>query len=333
MFGKEKQGSQGNQGSQDSQGNQGNNKPQEVQMAKQETKVEVKQETATALVAAPAAGSDALVYIAPNEADRALLSTQLEACKAVNKDSFMKMFRQMNPCKPGMDADMDQRWSPARMRIHQAVSRDNIPTDSKLGDLYTSSGKQIKKPFRFTPIFFHRGRIMFVDNAFKCGSNDGHNNHDGIPCVQCPNNTTKNANGSAVCAHTLEVFAIDEANENTYILSFSKSGFLEGEKLRKLATSGEFPWEQWFTLDTKEEMTSSKRYFRYLVGATNDKVDPAVQRVLFTLSSFIQDGREKSKADLAQRKLLATTRVSDIGPAAGQSVPVVEGTPDFGGAL
>lgn len=320
MFGKEKQGNQSNQ---EKQGNQ----KEEEKMA--ETKVEAKPETAIAT-----RGSfDPLEFIAPNEGDRALLSSQVNSCPEKNKDGFLKMFRQMNPNKPGMDSDMDRRWSPARMRIHQAVSRDNIPSESKLGDLYTSNGKHLGKPFRFTPIFFHRGRIMFVDNAFKCGSNDGQNSHDGIPCATCPHSNTKNPNGSATCANTIEVYAVDESNENVYLISFSKSGFLEGEKLRKLATAGEYPWETWFTLDTKEEMTSSKRYFRYIVNSTNNKVDPAVQRVLFTLSTFIQDGREKAKAEMAQRKLLATTRVSDVGAAAGPSVPAVEGTPDFGGSL
>lgn len=327
MFGKEKQGNQGVQGVQ-------GNQPKEEAMAAKETKAEVKETVNTETSLVPTRPqADVLSFIAPDEQSRTLLAAQLKACPEARREAFMKMFRMMSPDKPGMDSDMDRRWSPARMRIHQAVSRDNIPDGSKLGDLYTSAGKHIKSPFKFVPIFFHRGRIMFQDNQLKCGSNDGVTSRDGVPCSSCPHDKEKNPNGSAVCPQTIEVFVIDELNENTYILSFSKAGFLEGERLRKLATANEFPWEQWFTLSSKETTVPGKKYFSYSVGVTNEKVDPTVQNVLYSLSTFIQRGRDQAKTELAQRKLLATTRVSDVGAAAGPSVPAVEGTPDFGGSL
>ena len=77
------------------------------------------------------------------------------------KSKVQSLVAQANPVKPGME-EVTTTWSVARVQIAQPTTQSSAkPESAKQGDLYTTAGQILERPFGFIPIWFNLENIMF----------------------------------------------------------------------------------------------------------------------------------------------------------------------------
>jgi hypothetical protein len=171
---------------------------------------------------------------------------------------------------------------PPRVKVVQAMSKENTDQLAKIGDFYnTLTGESYGPTLRFIPIVPFKQRVFLVrderreayDDALtavglaplsegqglKCRSLDTFQGigEPGILCNDCPLRAWGPANRPPYCTETYNVAAINELGELLF-LGFQKSSAKVGKRLfSALRLRREAPWV--FTYEAKTSMTTNAR--------------------------------------------------------------------------
>lgn len=218
-----------------------------------------------------------------------------------------------SPQRPGME-EMAAAWRVPRIQIAQPTSQSDAKPDSaRNGDLYTSSGQLVERPFNFTPIYFHRENINFPQGGRTpaCNSIDAKLGSPFGECERCPHLPFGMQNGgrgdqrrtdcqtSIVCAAMSNNF--ETGNAQIYLVHFSKTSFGAGRALMKLTTPHPFVWKQSYLLNTEKKTAEVGLYYAYTVVGTAKDNDQGAQLIAQRMYALYGAERNRSLAQWYSR--------------------------------
>ncbi len=293
---------------------------------KPETKVETKAEPTAAIVttqAAPVAAKASkpavqslgqrLALRDPAELE-AECASKLDALRQLSSDpslpadvqkAVLMLVDQAAQVKPGME-EVTTRWRIQRIQIAQATSTTAAKPDSaKNGDLYTTAGKLLEKPFGFIPFHFSQENIMFPMGAKapSCQSPDAKLGQPFGECQACPNlpfglqNNGKGDQKKTDCQNQIVAVVVAADLSQVYMIQFAKTSRGAGSALISLAGQQQFPWKQSYLLETEKGNSELGNFHKYKVSPTGKDNDAHKARVAQALCDLYTAERYRFLAD------------------------------------
>jgi hypothetical protein len=249
----------------------------------------------------------------PAELD-AECATKLEALRALATDPAMPaalqkvvgaLVDQAAQVKPGME-EVTTRWRIARVQIAQATSTQAAKPDSaKNGDIYTTAGKLLERPFPFIPFHFSQENIMFPMGAKapSCQSPDAKLGQPYGECQKCPNlpfgmqNLGKGDQKKTDCQNQIVAVVLAADLSQVYMIQFAKTSRGAGSALISLAGQQQVPWKQTYLLETEKGNSELGNFHKYKVSPTGKDNDEHVQRVAQALCDLYTAERYRMLAE------------------------------------
>ena len=183
------------------------------------------------------------------------------------------------------------------------------PDNAKPGDLFSTVGDLISRPFKFRVLYGFRTHVRFQqgEKAPVCGSPDGVLGSPLGKCDLCafapmgtqkiPGTTTVkpwNDQKTSECANQLTFLVVDSTYSNIYEITFSKTSFKAGNVLATLAKgSGDKLWNKEFMLETEKQANAKGTYYILKVSPAGNPIDDGHDKVCLALKSFYVAGRQK----------------------------------------
>ncbi len=209
------------------------------------------------------------------------------------------------PVKPGME-EMNTTWSVVRVNVAQPTTQAAAkPEAARPGDLYTTAGALLEKPFAFIPLHFNLENVMFIEGrrAPMCGAPDA---KLGVPnglCKNCqylPYGQQNGGSGEQVmtdCQNQIVVAALAADLSQVCLLTFAKSSRRAGSDLVKLAKAHPYPWKQSYLLSTEKKSGDLGVYYICKIEPTSRDNPPEVVRLAQALSELYSANRKKFLAE------------------------------------
>jgi hypothetical protein len=269
---------------------------------------------AKALVAKPSMGA---VAAAMNPADlEAVVVQRREALSALADDTTMPdVARQAvrtlaalaSPSKPGME-EMVAAWKVPRISIVQPTSQsDNKPEAAKNGDLYTSAGQLLERPFSMILLYIFEENINFPTNGKnpECQAPDAKLGSPYGECLKCPHLPFGKQNGGrgdqqkTNCQNNIVaiVMSTDLTNPGVYMVQFGKTSRKAGSALLSLAGQQTSLWRQSYLLNTEKKTGDLGLYYIAKVEPTGKDNPEHVMRLAEALYGMYVAGRKMFLAD------------------------------------
>lgn len=185
------------------------------------------------------------------------------------KARLQQLVELAQPVRPGMD-EYQQRWEVARVNICQPTTQASAkPESAKPGDLYTSAGALLERPFQFIPFYFHEENLLFRvgEKAPECRSMDAKLGSPYGLCAACPNLPFGKQNGGqgeqkqTDCFSQLVVTVLVMDLGMVYDIPFAKTSRTAGNALAALARAQTFPWKQSYLLNTEKKTGEKGVYY------------------------------------------------------------------------
>lgn len=207
--------------------------------------------------------------------------------------------------KPGME-EVTTRWRIPRIQIAQATSTTAAKPDSaKNGDLFTTAGKVLEKPFPFIPFHFSQENIMFPMGAKapSCQAPDAKLGSPFGECQKCPHlpfgmqNGGKGDQKKTECQNQIVVVALSRDLTQVYMIQFSKTSRGAGSALQSLAGQMPVPWQQSYLLETEKGNSELGNFHKYKVAPTGKDNDPNAIRVAQALCDLYSAERYRFLAE------------------------------------
>lgn len=267
----------------------------------------------TSMVSAP---KPAILNKDPNQIDTDI-GTKMQALMGLLDDGdipgpmrekLRMIVDQARPDKPGME-EMDTTWALARLSIAQPTSQaSSKPDNAKAGDIFTSGGQIVERPFGFIPVFFHYENIMFKqgEKAPECYSPDAKVGSPYGTCLACPNLPFGLQNGGrgdqkpTECQNNIVVVAVAFDMSQVVKIQFGKTSRGAGSALLSLAKANPFPWKQSYLLET-EKRTGEFTYWVYKTSPTGKDNDAAQIKIAKALNELFTASRQKALFDFYSR--------------------------------
>lgn len=186
-----------------------------------------------------------------------------------------RIVTKLNPNREGYETDSTGVWKIPNMLVNQfTTTHKSKPDNAKPGDLFTTSGLLISRPFKYYVLYMYERNILFEqgEDRPKCSSPDGKLGSPFGFCEKCqflPINKQKGAWASRTktnCANVLDALVIDASFNDMYLLSFSKTSRTAGSALHDILNASDNIFDREFQLDTELKNTESGKY--YVLKAT-----------------------------------------------------------------
>lgn len=190
-----------------------------------------------------------------------------------------------NPQRPGME-ETNTYWKVARVNIAQPTTQSDMkPEAAKQGDLYTTSGQLLQRPFGIIPIYFHEENINFPQNGKipVCQSMDAKLGSPFGECLKCPHLPLGKQPGKfedqkkTDCTNNIVCVAMTVDLSMVCVIQFAKTSRKAGNALLSLAGQQQFVWKQSYLLDTERASADVGVYYKYKMSPTGKDNDADVQ--------------------------------------------------------
>lgn len=265
---------------------------------------------ATAIVVAkPATGLpvptiqdlDALAATARDKFEAFALLLNDESLSAPVKEKLKGLIDQANPVKPGME-EVVTTWSVPRITLVQPTTNDpKKPESARPGDLYSSAGQLLERPFGFIPFYFHTENIKFKqgEKAPECSAPDAKLGSPYGLCQSCPHLPLGQQNGGrgqqkkTECQNQIVVAALSADLSQVYLMQFAKTSRSAGSALMALAKAQPFPWKQSYLLSSSKETGDLGTYYILKTEPTGKDNSAEAQRVAKALNEMYTANRKK----------------------------------------
>lgn len=306
-----------------------NDKPETKADAKPETKAEAKQPDATppqtttqTAIAAPKPAPMArprkvkpargleLMNKNPIELDNAV-SVAMDELVALATDPRLpaeyqktvnELVSQASTEKPGMEEVM-VGWKIPLITINQPTTTAAArPDTAKLGDVYTSEGKVLERPFPFLVFSLFQENVCFPQNAKTpvCSAPDAQLGNTYGKCVECPHLPfgLQNAAEQKITDCQNQITAIVATTDMTkvYMVRFAKTSRKAGSALQSLAGASNRMWDNSFLLST-EKGSGAQAYFIFKVEPTGKPNNEHVRLIAQVLCNLYRAERDRALAD------------------------------------
>jgi hypothetical protein len=306
-----------------------NDKPETKADVKSETKAEAKQpdaappptttETAiatskpAALIRArrvkPARGLE-LMHKDPVEMDNAV-SSAMGALVALATDPKLpteyqkivtELVNQASTDKPGME-EVVVGWKIPLITINQPTTTAAArPDTAKLGDIYTSEGRVLERPFPFLVFSLFQENVNFPQNAKVpvCTALDAQLGNAFGKCVECPHLPyglqTAAEQKVTDCQNQITAIVATIDASKVYMVRFAKTSRKAGSALQSLAGASIRMWDNSFLLST-EKGQGAQAYFVFKVEPTGKPNNEHVRLIAQTLCNLYRAERDRALAD------------------------------------
>jgi len=271
-------------------------------------------DTSKALVSKPSMGAQAATQ------DPAVLEAMVlqkrDALIALAEDSTLPEATRMavrtiaalaSPNKPGME-EVLTTWKVPRISIVQPTSQSEAkPEAAKNGDLYTTAGQLLERPWAGIPLYFYEENINFPQNGKNpaCQAPDGKLGSPFGTCLQCPHLPFGKQNGGrgdqkrTDCQNNIVVVMLtaDLTNPSVYMVQFGKTSRKAGSALMSLAGQQTAVWRQSYMLSTEKKTGDLGLYYVYKVEPTGKDNPDHVMKLAEALYGMYVAGRKLFLAD------------------------------------
>lgn len=225
------------------------------------------------------------------------------------KEKLGFIIAQARPDKPGME-EVDAAWTLPRLSIVQPTTQANAkPEAAKPGDVYTSAGQIVERPFGFIPVFFHYENIMFIqgEKVPQCYSPDAKTGSPFGVCLACPNlpfglqNGGKGDQKPTECQNNIVAVAVSFDMSTVAKIQFGKTSRGAGSALLALARANPFPWKQSYLLETEKKTGDKGTYYVYKTSPTGRDNDAPRVKIAKALNELFTASRQKALYDFYAR--------------------------------
>lgn len=204
--------------------------------------------------------------------------------------------------KPGME-EVTLGWKIPRITINQPTTTSNLrPEAAKLGDLYTTEGRVLERPFPFLVFSMFQENVNFPQDARipACIAPDAQLGNPYGKCEDCPHLPygMQKASEQKVTDCQNQIVAIVATLDMTkvYMIQFAKTSRSAGSALQSLAGSGIVPWSNSYHLTT-EKGTGQVAYFKFKVEPTGKPNNEHMCKIAQALCNLYRAERDRALAD------------------------------------
>ena len=212
------------------------------------------------------------------------------------------LVKQASTEKPGME-EVTLGWRIPRITINQPTTTSSArPEAAKLGDLYTTEGKILERPFPFLVFTMFQENVNFPQDAKvpACVAPDAQLGSPYGKCVECPHLPfgLQPAQEQKVtdCQNQIVAIVASTDLEKVYMIQFAKTSRSAGSALQSLAGSGAVPWASNYLLST-EKGSGQQAYFKFKIEPTGKPNNEHAGRVALALCNLYRAERDRMLAD------------------------------------
>lgn len=207
--------------------------------------------------------------------------------------------------KPGME-EVVLGWKIPLIQINQptttAVAK---PDTAKLGDIFTSEGKILERPFGFLVFALFQENVNFPQGAKVpvCSAPDAQLGNTYGECLKCPFLPMGLQSGAWTdqkvtdCQNQITAVVATTDLSKVYMVRFAKTSRKAGSALQSLAGAGDFPWSNNFLLSTEKGTGTQGNYYIFKVEPTGKPNDEHGRRIAQTLCDLYRAERDRALAE------------------------------------
>lgn len=240
------------------------------------------------------------------------------------KTAVKSLLKALNPVKEGIEEDTG-RWSVLRIMVCQPTTQAaSKPADAKQGDLYTSAGQLVERPFAFTPLYVQYENVMFTEGEKvpTCQASDAKLGSKYGICLTCPNlpygmqNGGRGTQQQTACQNQVVVTALSMDLRMVALITFAKTSRSAGSALVNLIRNQEFLWKQSYLLTTEKQTGTKGTYYTLKVEPTGKNCPPDVVKVGDAVHAMTGARRKVFLGEMYTRALAAPMQVAMAEEAA-----------------
>lgn len=204
--------------------------------------------------------------------------------------------------KPGME-EVVTGWKVPRITINQPTTTAAArPEAAKLGELYTSEGKILEKPFPFLVFSIFYENVNFPQGAKvpACVAPDAHLGNPFGKCLDCPHLPYGMQPGDEQkvtdCQNQVVAIVATADMSKVYMIQFAKTSRKAGSALQSLAGASNRMWDNSFLLSTEKGTGTQGAYFTMKVEPTGKANNEHVSRIAQALCNLYRAERDRALA-------------------------------------
>lgn len=218
-----------------------------------------------------------------------------------------------SPNKPGLE-EMVAAWKVPRINIVQPTSQSEAkPESAKNGDLYTTAGQLLEKPWGGIVLYVYEENINFPPQGKipACSAPDAKLGSPFGECVKCPHLPFGKQNGGrgdqhkTDCQNNIVAVMASVDLSQVYLVQFGKTSRKAGSALLSLAGQQSVVWKQSYLLNTEKKTGDLGLYYIYKIEATSKDNSADTQKVCEALYGLYVAERKKFLADWYARPMRA----------------------------
>lgn len=215
--------------------------------------------------------------------------------------------------KPGME-EVQTGWRLPRVNIAQPTTQSEAkPESAKNGDLYTTAGALLERPFGIIPLYFFEENINFPQNQKNpaCSAPDAKLGSPFGECLKCPHLPFGKQNGGrgdqkkTDCQNNIACVALAADLKQVVIIQFGKTSRKTGSALLTLAGQQTHVWKQSYLLNTEKKTGEVGVYYIFKIEPTGKDNDANVMKLSHALYEMYNAERQRMLADWYSRPMRA----------------------------
>ncbi len=216
----------------------------------------------------------------------------------------IELVSQASSEKPGME-EVAYGWKIPLITINQPTTTAAArPDTAKLGDIYTSAGKVLERPFPFLVFSLFQENVNFPEQSSKvpsCVAPDAQLGNTYGKCSECPYLPFGLQSGSVEqkitsCQNQITAIVATADMAAVYMVRFAKTSRKAGSALQSLAGASNRMWNNSFLLST-EKGSGAQAYFIFKVEPTGKPNNEHVQLIAQTLCNLYRAERDRALAE------------------------------------
>ncbi len=214
-----------------------------------------------------------------------------------------ELVNQASTEKPGME-EVVFGWKIPLIQINQPTTTAAAkPDTAKLGDIFTSEGKVLERPFGFLVFSLFQENVNFPQGAKipACTAPDAQLGNTYGKCVDCPHLPygMQGAGDQKItdCQNQITVVVATTDLSKVYMIRFAKTSRKAGSALQSLAGASGRMWDNSFLLSTEKGTGTQGNYFIFKVEPTGKPNDEHARRIAQTLCNLYRAERDRALAD------------------------------------
>lgn len=260
------------------------------------------------------------------------------------REKIKSLVELVSPHKAGLEDGVSDGWKVPRLQVVQpTTSSPAKPSSAKPGDLYTTAGSLVERPFAFVPLYINVENVYFespADKIPKCTAPDAKLGNTFGVCEHCPQLPFGKQPGKEQkitgCSNQVVVAGLAVELDQIVLITFSKTSRSAGSALVSLVRQRKHVWSQSYLLDTEKKSGAQGLYYILKIEPTGKDNPAEIVRIAEAISQHYEAGRKKLLAHHYYRigsagdtAVAGEAAFNEAGLAAGLDLDRDGGEPDL----